>query len=36
MAAAALSTGQSAKDLSFVHAVRVLQRRLPAAAAIPP
>jgi IS4 transposase len=36
MAAAALATGQRAKDLSFVHAVRVLQRRLPAAAAIPP
>jgi hypothetical protein len=36
MVQAAASTGQSAKDLSFVHAVRVLQRRLPAAAAIPP
>jgi hypothetical protein len=36
MAAAALATGHRAKDLSFVHAVRVLQRRLPAAAAIPP
>jgi Insertion element 4 transposase N-terminal/Transposase DDE domain len=36
MVQAAASTGQSAEDLSFVHAVRVLRRRLPAAAAIPP
>lgn len=36
MAAAAGETEQAAEDLSFVSAVRVLQRRLPAAGAIPP
>jgi hypothetical protein len=30
------ATGQAAEDLSYVHAVRVIKRRLPAAAAIPP
>lgn len=29
-------TDQSAVDLSFIHAVRVLQRRLPQVGAIPP
>ena len=33
---AAQDTGQRPEDLSFVHAVRVLNRRLPEAAAIPP
>jgi hypothetical protein len=36
MAQAAAQTKQGAHDLSFVHAVRVLQRRLPSAGAIPP
>lgn len=36
MTQAAAATGQAAEDLSFVHAIRVLKRRLPAAAAIPP
>ena len=36
MAIAAADTHQAAEDLSFVSAVRVLQRRLPAASAIPP
>jgi hypothetical protein len=36
MTQAAASTQQSAIDLSFVHAVRVLQRRMPQAGAIPP
>ena len=36
MVEAAGSTGQAAEDLSYVHAVRVLKRRLPAAVAIPP
>jgi len=36
MTQAAIATGQAAEDLSFIHAVRVLKRRLPAAAAIPP
>lgn len=36
MTQAAANTHQAAEDLSFIHAVRVLKRRLPAAAAIPP
>lgn len=36
MTQAADSTCQAAEDLSFIHAVRVLKRRLPASAAIPP
>ena len=36
MTQAAAGTGQAAEDLSFIHAVRVLKRRLPASAAIPP
>ncbi len=36
MTQAAQATQQAAEDLSFIHAVRVLKRRLPAAAAIPP
>lgn len=36
MTEAADKTQQAAEDLSFVHAVRVLKRRLPASAAIPP
>jgi Insertion element 4 transposase N-terminal/Transposase DDE domain len=36
MVQAAQATQQAAKDLSFLHAVRVFKRRLPAAAAIPP
>lgn len=36
MTQAAATTAQAAEDLSFIHAVRVLRRRLPAAAAIPP
>lgn len=36
MVEAAGSTGQAAEDLSYIHAVRVLKRRLPAAVAIPP
>lgn len=36
MTHAAQASQQAAKDLSFIHAVRVLKRRLPAAAAIPP
>jgi len=36
MAQAAAQSDQAAEDLSFVHAVRVLKRRLPAAVAIPP
>jgi Insertion element 4 transposase N-terminal/Transposase DDE domain len=36
MTEAADRTQQSAGDLSFVHAVRVLQRRLPSVGAIPP
>lgn len=36
MTQAAAATQQAAEDLSFVHAVRVLKRRLPACAAIPP
>jgi IS4 transposase len=36
MVEAAGSTEQAAEDLSYVHAVRVLKRRLPAAIAIPP
>ena len=36
MTEAATQTGQGAQDLSFVHAVRVLHRRLPAVGAIPP
>ncbi|CAE6877965.1 IS4 family transposase ISCARN35 [Paraburkholderia aspalathi] len=33
---AAQDSGQRPEDLSFVHAVRVLNRRLPKAAAVPP
>ena len=36
MTEAAAQTGQAAQDLSFIHAVRVLHRRLPAIGAIPP
>ncbi len=36
MTEAAAQTGQAAQDLSFIHAVRVLHRRLPAVGAIPP
>lgn len=36
MTQAAQTAQQAAEDLSFIHAVRVLKRRLPAAAAIPP
>ncbi|WP_297486745.1 IS4 family transposase [Ferrovum sp.] len=36
MTEAAARTAQSSEDLSFIHAVRVLKRRLPAASAIPP
>jgi len=36
MTEAADRTQQSAADISFVHAIRVLQRRMPAAGAIPP
>ena len=36
MTQAAAATAQAAEDLSFVHSVRVLKRRLPASAAIPP
>lgn len=36
MVEAASATGQAAEDLSYIHAVRVLKRRLPAAVAIPP
>ena len=36
MTQAAVASGQAAQDLSFVHAVRVLKRRLPACVAIPP
>ncbi len=36
MTQAATATDQAAEDLSFIHAVRVLKRRLPASAAIPP
>lgn len=36
MVQAAARSAQAATDLSFVHAVRVLKRRLPTAAAIPP
>lgn len=36
MTQAAATTNQAAEDLSFIHAVRVLKRRLPASAAIPP
>jgi IS4 transposase len=36
MTQAAAMTQQAAADLSFIHAVRVLKRRLPACAAIPP
>jgi IS4 transposase len=36
MTQAAATTAQAAEDLSFIHAVRVLKRRLPAAVAIPP
>ena len=36
MTQAAAATLQAAEDLSFIHAVRVLKRRLPASAAIPP
>ncbi|MFV0276249.1 MAG: IS4 family transposase [Parahaliea sp.] len=36
MTEAAATSAQAAGDLSFLHAVRVLRRRLPAAGAIPP
>lgn len=36
MTEAAATTAQTAEDLSFIHAVRVLRRRLPASGAIPP
>jgi hypothetical protein len=36
MSQAAQSTQQAAEDLSFVHALRVIKRRLPASAALPP
>ncbi len=36
MTDAAAQTGQAAQDLSFIHAVRVIHRRLPAVGAIPP
>jgi hypothetical protein len=36
MTQAAATTAQAAEDLSFIHAVRVLRRRLPASGAIPP
>ena len=36
MTQAAANTAQAAEDLSFIHAVRVLKRRLPASVAIPP
>ena len=36
MTEAAATSAQAAEDLSFIHAVRVLRRRLPAAGAIPP
>jgi hypothetical protein len=36
MTQAAAATDQAAEDLSFIHAVRVLKRRLPASVAIPP
>ena len=36
MTQAALRTEQASEDLSFIHAVQVLRRRLPAQAALPP
>ena len=36
MAQAAAATNQAADELSFIHAIRVLKRRIPGAAAIPP
>ena len=36
MTEAADRTQQSAVDLSFIHAVRVLQRKMPSVGAIPP
>lgn len=36
MTQAAATTHQAAEDLSFIHAVRVLKRRLPTSVAIPP
>jgi IS4 transposase len=36
MTQAAATTHQAAEDLSFIHAVRVLKRRLPGCVAIPP
>jgi hypothetical protein len=36
MTEAAATSAQAAEDLSFIHAVRVLRRRLPATGAIPP
>jgi hypothetical protein len=36
MTEAAATSAQAAEDLSFIHAVRVLRRRLPAAGATPP
>jgi len=36
MTQAAAASAQAAQDLSFVHAVRVLKRRLPACVSISP
>lgn len=36
MTTAARQSQQASKDLSFIHSVRVLRRRLPAQAALPP
>jgi hypothetical protein len=36
MTTAAKQTSQASEDLSFIHAVQVLRRRLPAQAALPP
>ena len=36
MSAAAIRTDQASEDLSFVHTVNVLRRRLPAQAGLPP
>ena len=36
MSAAAIRTDQASVDLSFVHTVNVLRRRLPAQAGLPP
>ena len=36
MSEAAIRTDQASEDLSFVHTVNVLKRRLPAQAGLPP